>query len=104
MSSPDYKAHDPRGWCGDPSRGAAMGRGSYHADDKLASVKLHLRCVRLNGDYDSNGTYFGGGYGTLPLYWVCDADQSIDFMLRAESRDDAKRLALEDYPNARFYR
>lgn len=104
MSAPDYKSHDPKGWCGDPRRGAAMGRGSYHADDKQAPVKLYLRHVPLNGDYDSNGTYFGGGYGTLPLYWCADGSGDVDFMLRARDRNDAKRQVLEEYRQARFYR
>ena len=28
---PDYTTNDPKGWCGDPARGAALGRPSYHA-------------------------------------------------------------------------
>jgi hypothetical protein len=100
--APDYKTNDPRGWCGDPRRGAAMGRGSYHADDRTAPVKLHVRRVRLDpGGYDPNGTYFGTGE---PLYWVADADCDVDFVLRARDREHAKRQALADYPNARFFR
>lgn len=101
-NAPSYKANDPRGWCGDPSRGAAMGRGSYHAEDKNAPVKLFLRKVRLDsGGYDSNGTYFGRG---LPLYWAASADNEVDYMLRAQSRAAAKALVWKDYPEAYFYR
>ncbi len=103
-NGPDYKSNDPRGWCGDPSRGAAMGRPTIQDAPKGAPVKLYVRRVRLNGDYDSNGTYFGGGPGTLPLYWVASADGEIDYMLRAHDRDDAKEQALADYPHARFFR
>lgn len=81
-----------------------MGRYSYHAEDQQAPVKLYVRRVRLNGDYDSNGTYWGGGYGTLPLYWIASADQDVDFNVRARDREHAKAQALAKYPNARFFR
>lgn len=99
----DYSQNDRRGWCGDPKRGAAMGRESSHlrGDDAKQPVKLYLRRIRLSGDYDRNGTYFGAG---KPLYWVCSADQTIDYMVRAEDREDARWHVLQQYPNARFYR
>ena len=100
---PDYGTNDPKGWCGDPARGAAMGRLTTH-DTELShrrSVKLVLRKVRLNqGGYDSNGTYFGCGE---PLYWYADSDGTIDAMTRADNRTDAKRVIRGNYPNARFY-
>jgi len=95
---PDYKMHDPRGWCGDPKRGAAMGRAEYHADDTSAPVRLFVRRVRLHGDYDANGTYWGGGYGTLPLYWVASADCEVDFCVRARDRAHAIEQARCQYP------
>lgn len=101
MARPDYSTNDPKGWCGDPKRGAAMGRGSYHADDKSQSVKLYLRRVRLDsGGYDPNGTYFGHGE---PLYWVATAYSEVDYMLRARDRKHAKQLVTERYPQARFF-
>lgn len=100
--APDYKDNDPRGWCGDPSRGAAMGRADIHAIDRSAPVKLYLRRVELDGGgYDRNGTYFGWDD---PLYWYADGDGQIDAVTRATSRDDAKARILESYPNARFFR
>lgn len=100
-SGPDYSDRDPKGWCGDPKRGAAMGRGSYHADDKSQPVKLYLRRVRLdNGGYDVNGTYFGHGE---PLYWVASEDSEVDFMLRAHDRKRAKEHVRTQYPQARFF-
>lgn len=101
-NAPSYSSNDPRGWCGDPRRGAAMGRPSIHCDYKLVFAKLYLRRSYLDqGGYDCNGTYFGTG---APLYWCADADGEIDFMLRALDRADAKRQVLALYPNARFYR
>ena len=99
---PSYKTNDPRGWCGDPTRGAAMGRGALHEATKDASVKLTLRRIRLcSGGYDPNGTYYGIG---APLYWYADDDGTIDAMTRAHNRDDAKAHIRERYPNARFFR
>lgn len=100
----DYKRHDPRGWGGDPSRGAALGRPTIHDLPRSAPVKLSLRRVYLNsGGYDPNGTYFGIG---APLYWYAGETEEgeIDAMLRAPSRDAAKEQIRRIYPNARFYR
>ena len=100
---PDYTVYDPKGWCGDPRRGAAMGRPTVMPEDRLNwDGKLFLRRVRLNsGGYDCNGTYFGLGD---PLYWAADADGTVDFMTRATDREDAKTAVLQLLPNARFFR
>ena len=101
MSKPDYSDNDPRGWCGDPKRGAAMGRASIHSKSSPTG-KLYLRRVYLDrGGYDKNGTYFGIG---TPIYWCADAMGEIDFTLRAHSRASAKAKARETYPNATFWR
>ena len=100
-TTPDYKTRDPRGWCGDPTRGAALGRPSYEGDRTFAG-KLYLRSVRLDsGGYDTNGTYFGHG---SPLFWLASDDGSIDRVFRAADRDLAKEYARDLYPNARFFR
>ncbi len=106
MSKPDYKTHDPVGWCGDARRGAAMGRGSwYERDAETFEGRIYLRRVRLTdlGDYDICGTYWGAGQ---PLYWAAnhDTDEHIDFVIRADDRADAKRQVLDHYPGARFWR
>lgn len=99
---PSYKTNDPRGWCGDSRRGAAMGRPTIREASPEFSDRLTLRRVHLNsGGYDCNGTYFGTG---VPLYWYADADGKIDAMLRATDREDAKRRIADHYPMARFYR
>ena len=98
--TPSYSTNDPRGWCGDPRRGAAMGRDSVHAPDYAG--KLYLRKVQLDqGGYDPNGTYFGTG---SPLYWCASADGDVDFMLRAASRNGAKAEVRSRYPQATFFR
>lgn len=108
MVRPNYKTNDPKGWCGDPKRGAAMGRNNRHLSDELAAEfpgKLTLRRIDLDaGGYDSNGTYFGSGPECLPLYWYASDDGAIDCVVRANDRLEAKALALSRYPKARFFR
>lgn len=99
--NPDYKANDPKGWCGDASRGAALGRATLKGTADH-SGKLHLRRVYLNnGGYDSNGTYFGHG---APLYWYAGDEGNIDGMIRASGRTAAKAQILQQYPKASFFR
>lgn len=99
--TPDYRTNDPKGWGGDPKRGAALGRPSIHKADREAPIKLYLRKVRLDsGGYDPNGTYFGIG---APLYWVSDSEGTVDYMLRAIRRSDAKAMVRQVYPKASFF-
>lgn len=103
MATPDYSTHDPRGWCGDPKRGAAMGRGTYEGDRDFAG-RIYLRRVYLDqGGYDRNGTYFGHG---APLYWCASEDDpndgiTIDRMLRAGTRAQAVAQVRAWYPKAK---
>jgi hypothetical protein len=97
VSTPDYSRNDPRGWCGDPKRGAAMGRHSDHCPGYAG--RLHIKLVVLNmGGYDRNGTYFGIG---APLYWVSSPDGEVDYMLRAADRRWARDMVLVRYPEAK---
>jgi hypothetical protein len=98
--APDYKQNDPRGWGGDPRRGAAMGRATLQGEDD--GSRLHLVRKYLNaGGYDSNGTYFGHGG---PLYWCASESGNVDFMLRAATREAAKEQVRKTYPAAVFFR
>lgn len=100
---PDYSTHDPRGWCGDPRRGAALGRPHVMSAPRDFAGRLFISRVRLDaGGYDKNGTYFG--HGPPSLYWVASEDGDIDFMLRANSREDARESALREYPDAKIRR
>lgn len=96
---PDYSRNDPKGWCGDMSRGAALGRATIDDVDKEYSGHLYLQKVTLNsGGYDRNGTYFGTG---KPLYWVSNQEGTVDRMLRAWGRVDARNQVLTWYPKAK---
>jgi hypothetical protein len=95
--APDYATNDPKGWCGDPKRGAAMGRPSDHSPGFAG--KLHIRRIVLNmGGYDRNGTYFGIG---APLYWVASECGEVDYVLRAADRTWARTMVLAKYPEAK---
>jgi hypothetical protein len=99
---PSYQTNDPKGWCGDPKRGAALGRPTIQDAPRDVAVKLTLRCIRLNsGGYDSNGTYFGIGN---KLYWYANEDGTIDAMIRAYDRHQAKLFIQTVYPRAKFFR
>lgn len=94
---PSYSTNDPKGWCGDPSRGAALGRPSDHKPGFTG--RLYVRRVNLNaGGYDANGTYFGIG---SPLYWAASECGEVDYMLRAPDRAAARDIVLSRYPGAR---
>ena len=96
---PDYKTNDPHGWCGNPARGAALGRPTLSGEPE---GKMTLRRVYLDsGGYDPNGTYFGHG---SPLYWYADEGGNVDGMIRSQSRRDAKAQVRALHPGAKFYR
>lgn len=100
---PSYSTNDPKGWMGDPRRGAALGRPTI-AGSRDYTGKLYLSAIQWRDyDYDVNGTYFGFTRGTN-IFWCASPDGTIDRMYRATSREDAKRQVLADYPNARFFR
>lgn len=105
MSKVSYKTNDPKGWMGDPKRGAALGRRDFEPKDfdrKSFNGKMVLRRIRINSDgYDVNGTYWGNGN---PLYWAASTDGEIEMTFRALSRDMARQQVLDRYPNAKFYR
>jgi len=96
----DYNTHDPKGWCGDPSRGAALGRPMIVDKPADFEGKIYVREVRLNaGGYDRNGTYFGH---YMCLYWACTADNEIDFCVRAVDRPGAVAAVRKHYAKAKF--
>lgn len=79
--------------------GAPMGRGR----ELPLLGKVSLRKVRLNGDYDQGGAYWGYSPGS-ELYY---AEGSLGWYtyVRAPDRASAKSdLAIEMAPGARFYR
>lgn len=87
------------GWCGDPRRGAQMGRG--HADAGTLTGKVHLQRVRLDsGGYDKGGAYWG-----MPCdLWCAWDDNGEQDYTRAPTREAAKERIRAGHPRASFFR
>jgi len=101
MTTPSYSDNDPRGWCGDPSRGAALGRSTYHAEDPAEFTgKLYIARIILDGDYDINGTYWGGGGDNL--YWCASEGGEVDYVDRAGNRARMHAAVKAKYPVAKL--
>jgi hypothetical protein len=99
---PSYKTNDPKGWCGDIRRGAALGRPSVRNEDATYEGEIHVRRIHLcQGGYDVNHTYFGVG---APLYWYANKEGTIDCMTRAKNRAEAREIVLKHYPKAKVRR
>jgi hypothetical protein len=92
---PDYSTNDPKGWCGDPRRGAALGRPQIIGEPEGTITVRHSPLDRQG--YDRNGTYFGGG---LPLFWYADEGGNIDAVERAVDIEDAVKVLRERFPGA----
>jgi len=82
----DYQTPD-RGWCGDPSRGAAMGRGSDLPLDYMGT--LTIRHVPLDqGGYDPGGTY----WGTPDDLYCVESEGGMVRYERGKSPDAVRKL------------
>lgn len=94
-----YEKNDPKGWCGDPRRGAAMGRRDLLPADAKAPIRLHLSKVRLSDGYDRLGTYWGDG---TQLWWAHDRECDVEVFVRAADRQRAAGRVRQILPAATF--
>lgn len=87
-------------------RGAPMGARNFHE----STVALHLQRVRfVDGDYGSDGTYWGGG--GLPLWCAFNGSDDPEYApafgsriyVRARNRSEAVKSIQQDY-NVSFKR
>lgn len=91
----------------DPRRGAQLGRpnlgGGFTVTEN--APPFTLRKVRLNGDYDQGGAYWGKSNkpGRI-LYYFEGPVSDISGYVRAAGREDTKVKVREIHPLARFYR
>lgn len=88
----DYSDNDPKGWCGDPMRGAALGRPTVLGTPGGA-ITVRLSPLDRQG-YDRNGTYFGDGQA---LFWYADESGEVDAMERGEDADDVAKALRERF-------
>jgi len=88
-----YQTNAPRGWGGDPKRGAALGRATIdEPDEDTYKTELILMRVPVNdGGYDPLGTYFGARDPGTHLYWLAAQDGKIDRVFSA--KDDPSAIA-----------
>lgn len=112
---PKFNPPEDRGWMGDRSRGASMGRPSRsgYRDPKTGewvelevtenAAPFRLSRVRMVGDgaYDSGGAYWGIGD---PLYHYEGPTSDIEGYVRGRTREAAKAAVRAIHPRARFYR
>ncbi len=90
-----YSDNDPKGWCGDPKRGAALGRPTILGTPE-GVITVRESPLDRQG-YDRNGTYFGHGQ---TLFWYADGGGNIDAMERgSDAVEVANELRLE-FPEA----
>lgn len=89
-----YLRENPR----DGKYGAPLGR--TNRDDSPRDPRRYCQRVRFtDGDYSADGTYWGGGRGTLPLWAVFTADFATLCFYRAATRADAMREYWTGYNN-----
>lgn len=81
--------------------GAPLGRAKI---DNETPGPISVGRVVLDGDYDCNGTYWGGGEGTQPLFWASSTDSAVDYVLRAESLQIAIEAVREAHPGVEVVR
>lgn len=87
------------------NRGAPMGRGDTDTEPYFP-VKFRLeRMQMVDGDYDNGGAYWGG-YPSDPMWvaWGMAEYEEQECFVRAKTREEAKALVRQQFPNARFYR
>lgn len=87
------------------SRGASMGQTDAFDPD---AGWLYLGRVKMvDGDYSPDGTYWGGGSGTLPLWCAINGGISPGkhsrIWVRAKSRQDAVRQIMEHHMVQGFF-
>lgn len=89
--------------------GAPMGNTDWRGDPDYA-YKFHLQRLQMqDGCYTLDGTYWGGPANLYCAF--CPShdtpegmEDDVRMFLRAGSREAAKQIVLDEYPNAKFFR
>jgi hypothetical protein len=100
MSLERYKKNAPSGYCGDPGRGAAMGRSAINELAEPAGPLTVCRVDMDGGGYDVCGTYFGRSDKEENLYFVFGSDEDgddIEIMFRARDHAGASLIVRITY-------
>jgi hypothetical protein len=80
--------------------------GARNVDNEPGPVRLYLQRVPfVDGDYAPDGTYWGGGRGTEPLWAAFTPSLSVCIYVRACTRAVAARaVQQEDRTGHTFHR
>ena len=85
---------------GEHFRGSPMGA----RDIQESEQPLYVQRVRMvDGDYAPDGTYWGGGRGTAPLWCGFSADGETRIYVRASNRECACAVLSDDW-DANFHK
>lgn len=80
-------------------RGANMGRPS----SRLAPAgRCRLFKVRLHGDYDDGGAYWGGSNSVYCLRELLFGGEVREWFRNARTREEAEAKLREDYPDLKL--
>jgi len=79
--------------------GAPMGRRDI-TDNQEAKCHV-IRMSLVDGAYDVGGAYWGMG---VPLWCIASKQGDFRKIVRALTRESAKEMVLDDYPDLTFYR
>lgn len=89
-----YRKNDPLGYCGEPKRGAAMGRGmtlpkAEELAKRIQPIQMFMSHIQLDsGGYDCCGTYWGGRRG-YRYYWAHDREANLEVIVEGRTRKEA---------------
>ncbi len=84
------------------THGASMGRCFIHAHG-VERLQFELEWVPfMDGAYDAGGAYWGAPDNLYCAVARSDNQELVRAFYRASSREDAKLLVLEDYPESEF--
>ena len=86
--------------------GSPMGRRNSIPDDINTAGKLYLERLKwVDGDYDKGGAYWGQN-GCNHVYRASGESETeqVEIFVRAITRNEAKELVKEHFPQAKFFR
>jgi hypothetical protein len=96
-----FKKNAPKGYCGDPGRGAAMGRADINPKAEPAGPLTVCFVARCGGGYDVCGTYWGCCPDHV-LYFAYGNDKEgndIEMTFWAKGDVSARKYMLNMYPD-----
>jgi hypothetical protein len=96
-----FKKNAPKGYCGDPGRGAAMGRADINPKAEPTGPLTVCFVERYDGGYDACGTYWGcsSDHGLYFAYGNDKEGNDIEMIFWAKGDVSARKYMLNMYPD-----